>query len=143
MSITAAIRWRILLPLPIAKAFDLISSDAGRMRFWCEHSETRDNVITLRFPDGEQLRCPILVNEPPRQFVLRYFNQSRLSFHLTALDAQQCELLLEETELDAATRALNEAGWVSVLLALKAATLGVDLRNHDQQRSWAQGFVDN
>ncbi len=143
MSANTMIRWRVLLPLPPAQVFTLLSTDTGRMRFWCEHSETRDDVITLRFSDGEQLRCAILVSEPPTAFVVRYFNQSRLHFQLTAVGAQHCELLLEETELSPETRALNEAGWVSVLLALKAATLGVDLRNHDPQRSWAQGFVDN
>jgi hypothetical protein len=36
------------------------------------------------------------------------------------------------------------AGWVSVLLALKAAAdFGVDLRNHDAARTWAQGYCDN
>jgi hypothetical protein len=36
------------------------------------------------------------------------------------------------------------AGWVSVLLALKAAVdFGVDLRNHDPQRSWEHGYAEN
>jgi len=36
------------------------------------------------------------------------------------------------------------AGWVSVLMALKAAVdHGVDLRNHDPQRTWDQGYADN
>jgi hypothetical protein len=36
------------------------------------------------------------------------------------------------------------AGWVSVLLALKAAAdFGIDLRNHDPARTWNKGYVDN
>lgn len=36
------------------------------------------------------------------------------------------------------------AGWVSVLLALKAAVdFSVDLRNHDPGRTWDQGYADN
>lgn len=36
------------------------------------------------------------------------------------------------------------AGWVSVLMALKAAVdFGVDLRNHDANRNWDHGFVEN
>jgi hypothetical protein len=36
------------------------------------------------------------------------------------------------------------AGWVSVLMALKAAAdHGVDLRNHDADRTWWQGYCDN
>ena len=36
------------------------------------------------------------------------------------------------------------AGWVSVLMAMKAAVdFGVDLRNHDPERTWWQGYADN
>jgi hypothetical protein len=36
------------------------------------------------------------------------------------------------------------AGWVSVLMALKAAAdFRVDLRNHDTRRTWSQGYCDN
>ena len=35
-------------------------------------------------------------------------------------------------------------GWVSVLLALKAAAdYNVDIRNHDIKRTWDQGYCDN
>jgi hypothetical protein len=37
----------------------------------------------------------------------------------------------------------NLAGWVTVLLTLKAAAdFGVDLRSHDPARTWGQGYVD-
>ena len=36
------------------------------------------------------------------------------------------------------------AGWGSVLMALKAAVdHAVDLRNHDPERTWDQGYFDN
>ena len=36
------------------------------------------------------------------------------------------------------------AGWVSVLLNLKAAVdYNLDLRNHDINKTWDQGYVDN
>jgi hypothetical protein len=36
------------------------------------------------------------------------------------------------------------AGWVSVLMALKAAVdFGIDLRGHDSERHWDTGFVEN
>ena len=36
------------------------------------------------------------------------------------------------------------AGWVSVLMAMKAALdYGVDLRNHDIERTWMKGYADN
>lgn len=140
---TEIIRWRLFLPATPSDVYELLSTDAGRMRFWCEHSETKIDLITLRFPDGETLRSRILINEPPNHYALFYFNHSRLHFRLTAIGPQHCDLLLEEAGLSAAERTVNEAGWISVLLTLKAAVLGVDLRNHDPQRCWTQGFVDN
>lgn len=42
------------------------------------------------------------------------------------------------------TRAEFTAGWVSLLLTMKAAIdHGVDLRNHDPERTWVQGYADN
>jgi hypothetical protein len=42
-----------------------------------------------------------------------------------------------------ANSAASFAGWASVLLALKAAVdFGVDLRHHDPERTWDQGYGD-
>jgi len=36
------------------------------------------------------------------------------------------------------------AGWVSVLMALKASVdFGIDLRNHDPNRTWDEGYAEN
>ena len=36
------------------------------------------------------------------------------------------------------------AGWVSVLMTMKAALdFETDLRNHDIERTWIKGYVDN
>ena len=53
------------------------------------------------------------------------------------------DLLLTERGVPAESRVSNHAGWVSVLLALKAAVdHGIDLRNHDPLRTWDRGYVD-
>jgi hypothetical protein len=47
-------------------------------------------------------------------------------------------------EIDESIRMEMAAGWVSVLMAMKAAVdHGVDLRNHDASRSWSNGYADN
>jgi hypothetical protein len=54
------------------------------------------------------------------------------------------DLTLTDTGVPAQDRAEVTTGWVSVLLALKAAAdFGADLRNHDPARSWEQGYVEN
>ena len=52
--------------------------------------------------------------------------------------------MLTDAGVPAADRVEVTAGWVSVLMALKAAVdFSVDLRNHDPLRTWDQGFVEN
>jgi hypothetical protein len=58
--------------------------------------------------------------------------------------AGQTELYLTDENVPPADRSEVIAGWVSVLMALKAAVdFNVDLRNHDPQRTWAQGYAEN
>jgi hypothetical protein len=51
---------------------------------------------------------------------------------------------LVASQVDESMRVAMVAGWVSVLLAMKAAVdHGVDLRNHDGSRTWGDGYADN
>ena len=64
-------------------------------------------------------------------------------FELTAAGGGGTDLLL--THEGVGPEEWNEvhAGWLNVLLPLKAwVTHGVDLRNHDPERSWDQGYAD-
>ena len=54
------------------------------------------------------------------------------------------DLTLTDAGVSAEDRTEVIAGWISVLLALKAAVdFDIDLRNHDLNRTWDQGFVEN
>jgi hypothetical protein len=54
------------------------------------------------------------------------------------------DLALTDRGVPSADRVEVIAGWVSVLLSLKAALdFGVDLRSDDPQRTWDQGYVEN
>lgn len=54
------------------------------------------------------------------------------------------EVSLLATGVEESIRMEMTAGWVSVLMAMKAAVdFGVDLRNHDPSRSWVHGYADN
>ncbi len=37
---------------------------------------------------------------------------------------------------------MSWGGWAAVLLHLKAAVLGTELRNHAGERTWDVGYVD-
>lgn len=52
-------------------------------------------------------------------------------------------LSLLATDVDASIRMAMVAGWISVLMAMKAAVdYEADLRNHDASRSWGVGYAD-
>lgn len=138
---TPPIVWRLALAVPPARVFELLATDAGRARFWAESSRRRGDAITFRFLDGSTHRAWIIEERPSSRFALTYFG-GIATFRLRAA-GKGTRLELAHSGVAAADWPDMQAGWVSVLLALKAAAqFDVDLRNHDRRRSWKQRFVD-
>jgi hypothetical protein len=76
----------------------------------------------------------------PHRFVVEYLGGSVVTFTLAADGQGGTDLTLNDSGVAAEWYAETLAGWVSVLMALKAAVdFGVDLRNHDPERTWDQG----
>lgn len=124
----------------------MVATDAGREKFWAERSRaTADGAaFDLEFPNGQRLTCHVLASEAPRKFVVEYFGGSRAEFQFADDGRGGTDLTLTETGVPAGEWSENYAGWVSVLLVLKAACdHGVDLRAHDATRTWDQRFVEN
>lgn len=137
------IRWRIHLRSAPQAVFDLLTTGSGRARFWALSAEETDGKIRFEFASGQSLASEVLARDPPRRFALSYFGGSRVTFTLTPDDAGGTDLELREENIAEAERLANLAGWVSVLLSLKAAAdHGVDLRNEDPARRWEDGYVD-
>ncbi|MEM9302850.1 MAG: hypothetical protein AAGE01_12095 [Pseudomonadota bacterium] len=135
---TTDVRWRIRLRSSPEAVFELLVTDAGRARFWARQTTSQGRAIHFEFADGTGLEARVLEYDPPRHFSLAYFEGNPVAFDLRAI-AEGTELTV--TEADAPPQ--NAPGWVSVLLALKAAAdFGVDLRNGDPDAGWDQGFVD-
>lgn len=140
----AQVEWRIHLRSEREAVYAMLATADGRESFWAESAPEEDGVIAFRFPNGESLRAHVIEATPPERFVLSYFGGSRVELRLATTGSGGTELTLRESGLDPETGAENRAGWVSVLLALKAAVdFGVDLRNHDPARTWDDGYVDN
>lgn len=141
---TKTVRWRIHLNVPPVEVHRFLATEEGRSRFWAESAEERAGAIHFRFVNGQTWRGAVVDNAPPRRFAVRYFGESIATFDLADDGRGGTDLALTETGVPAEWWAENHAGWVSVLLALKAAAeFGVDLRNHDSTRTWDQGFADN
>jgi hypothetical protein len=132
------IRWRLHLAAAPEAVLALLATDEGRAGFWAESAAERDGAVEFRFPNGEQWRGRVL-ERGPGVFAVDYFG-SPARFELAEDGRGGTDLTLTHGDEHPDTR----PGWVSVLLALKAAAdFGVDLRNHDPARTWDQGFVDN
>ena len=124
--------------------YDLIATSDGRRRFWAEAADERDGVVEFRFSNGAVWRGRVLERDAPHRFAVEYLGGSRATFECADDGAGGTDLTLTETGVSPEDWEENHAGWVSVLLALKAAAdFDVDLRNHDPSRSWDAGFVDN
>ncbi len=119
----------------------MFSTDKGRERFWAEKSAEKDGRIEFRFIDGLTLKSKILANEPTKRFVFEYFGGSRVTVDFSNDGSGGTDVALHAEGV----RSDEEwPGWVSVLLALKAAAdYNVDIRNHDVTRTWDQGYCDN
>jgi len=125
------------------RVFELLSTDEGRESFWVSRCRQHGDAITFSFPNGESLISRILESSRARRFSFTYFQDTVVTVELTEV-AAGTDLVLRETGVSAEDLIENRAGWVSVLMNLKArADHGVDLRNHDPARTWTKGYVDN
>lgn len=122
----------------------MLATREGREAFWAESAPEVDGHILFRFPNGAQHRAQVLESLPCRRFSVRYFGGSVCTFELAPGPNGGTDLALTDEGVPEDWWAETHAGWVSVLLALKAAAdHGVDLRNHDPKRTWDQGYADN
>lgn len=133
------IEWRLHLRSSPEIAFHAWASDPGRERFWAERSEAARSGFKLTFINGQILDVEVLESSPPNRLIFRYFGASIVTLSFTADGKGGCDLHLREQDPEEG----NLAGWVSVLLAFKAAIdFGIDLRGHDPERTWERGYVD-
>lgn len=137
------IRWKVHFKNPRESVFEALATDAGRARFWAESAPEANGRITFHFLNHAPVSGRILEKKPPRFFAVEYF-EAVVEFSLDDDGSGGTDLTLVSTGLPESKRVEVIAGWVSVLMAMKAAVdFGVDLRNHDESRSWTNGYADN
>jgi uncharacterized protein YndB with AHSA1/START domain len=138
------IRWRLHLNSPPVEVYRALSTDQGRAGFWAESAREEDGMIHFVFPNGLTWDGQVLRAETNREFAVRYFGGSISVFTLADDGQHGTDLNLTDSGVLAGDRVEVIAGWVSVLLALKAwVDFGIDLRGHDPDRTWDSGYVDN
>lgn len=138
------IRWKLHLKSSPQKVHELLSIGKGRASFWAESAIEQDGVIHFVFPNQAEWEGKILENDPAHRFKVEYYGGSITTFALEPDGQGGTDLLLTDQGVSEEDRTEVIAGWVSVLMALKASIdFGIDLRNHDPSRTWDEGFVEN
>lgn len=137
------IRYKLHLNADINTVFEALSTDNGRATFWAESAIEDDGYITFNILNYEAYKAKIIESSPPTRFSLNYFG-TIVTFDLDSDEQGGTDLSMTAAGCSDSIKFEMSAGWVSVLLAMKAAVdFGVDLRNHDKERAWEQGYVDN
>jgi uncharacterized protein YndB with AHSA1/START domain len=137
------IRWKVHFRSPPEVVFAALATDSGRARFWAEAAPETDGVITFHILNYEPFSGRILLRREPTDFKLEYYG-TVVEFSLAGDGEGGTDLSLVATDVDESIRMEMVAGWVSVLMAMKAAVdHNIDLRNHDKSRTWGGGFLDN
>lgn len=138
------IRWQLHLRSPVARVYQALSTDDGRASFWAESAIEQDGVIRFIFPNGATWNAKIIQAIPPNRYMLEYYGDSVTTFELREDGQGGTDLILTDSGVPAQDRTEVIAGWVSVLMSLKAAVdFGVDLRTHDPDRNWDHEYVEN
>lgn len=137
------VNWKIYLKSSPELVFSFFTSESGREKFWAEQAPERNGVIYFTFPNGESYHSKILKVAENREFNIEYFN-SHLKIILAPAEENATDLTLINRGISDADYLDIHAGWVSVLMNLKAVVdYNCDLRNHDKNRTWNQKYVDN
>jgi uncharacterized protein YndB with AHSA1/START domain len=140
---SGVIRWKMHFISPIGKVFSALSTDEGRSRYWAEAAPEINGKVTFNILGYEPFSGKVLKMHPPSLFKLEYFG-TIVEFSLKDDGNGGTDLSLVATNVDESIRMEMVAGWVSVLMAMKAAVdHSVDLRNHDEARTWGEGYADN
>lgn len=142
-SIPGTIAWKLHFTSSPPQVYQALATSEGRRKYWAESVEETNGELHYVFANGIENKGKILDAEPDRRFRVMYFGWE-VTFDLNPDDSGGTDLSMTCTGVTDEDKTQIIAGWVSWLMAMKAAVdFEVDLRNHDSERTWFQGYVDN
>lgn len=137
------VRWKVHFSSRPDKVYEALSTDKGRRSYWAESAEEHDGKIHFVFLNGIENTGTILQRIYGQLFSVMYFGH-KTTFNLVSDGATGTQMEMIAENIPDSEIMNVSAGWVSWLMAMKAAVdFGVDLRNHDTNRTWFSGYVDN
>lgn len=143
MSYKREIKWKLHLNSSPGRIYKFLTSCDGRNKYWSEDNKEDNGIINFKFINGVNYSSKILKTEKDRTFKIEYFG-TIVTFHLMDDGANGTDLSLINTQVPQDEYLDMYAGWISILFALKGvADFKIDLRNHDEDRTWDELYVDN
>ena len=137
------IRFKLHFAAPPEKVYEALNTDEGRRGYWAESADEHDGKIHYVFLNGIEDTGAILERVEGKRFSARYFGW-KTTFNLSKDGSTGTDMEMVAEGIDEAEKMEISAGWVSWLMAMKASVdFGVDLRNHDPNRTWFDRYVDN
>jgi hypothetical protein len=138
------INWKVHFSSPLEKVYEALTTDRGRKTFWAEETIEKNGFIEFSILNYPKYQSKILAKNDKDIFQIEYFG-TEVKFELISTkDDNGTDLILTAKTVSENVKNEMTAGWVSVLLNMKAAVdFGVDLRNHNPDRVWDDGFLDN
>ena len=137
------IKWKIHLSSKPEDVYQYLATQEGREKFWAESAEMVKGFIHFIFANGQVYKSKVISAIPFSSFQIEYFD-SMVEFKLIPDNNGGTDLIVINSNVLEKEYEENLSGWVSWLMTLKAAIdFQIDLRNHDPDRTWNQGYVDN
>lgn len=138
------IKWKVKFKSTPSRVFSFLNTDKGRASFWAETANEKNGMVHFKFINGQSYLGKILDRKQDRLFHLDYFH-SDVYFYLTMNTKDEGTLLsLENRGVKDEDYCEVKSGWISVLMNMKSVIdYQVDLRNHDKEICWDQGFIGN
>ncbi|HEY7782965.1 MAG TPA: SRPBCC domain-containing protein [Ktedonobacterales bacterium] len=130
------------------RVWQALTTPNGLAAWWAERAEIEPmdgGILRLHFSNRRILDSKVIMCRAPEYLAFVYFGGTRAAFELATNPAGGTIVTVTDSGFSSQQDyAETLAGWVSVLLALKAQVdFGVDLRNHNPVFSWEHGFADN
>jgi hypothetical protein len=138
------IRWKLHLRSSPQSVYEKLATESGRASFWAESAVEQDGIIHFVFPNQAEWKGRVIEQDARRKFRIEYYGGSITTFELESDGSGGTDLALTDHGVPDEDRMEVVAGWVSLLMTLKASVdFGVDLRNHDPRRTWNESYVEN
>ena len=137
------IRWKLHFSSSPRKVYKALTTNKGRKGYWAESADEKDGKINYVFLNNIEDTGEILERIPNKKFSVVYFGW-KVTFILSEDNSGGTDMEMISENISESIKLEIVAGWVSWLMAMKAyVDFGVDLRSHDKNRTWFNGYVDN